>query len=78
MEDRGITQVSMNMTDFTKTPLYRAFELVKIEARRYGVSVIGSEVIGLVPMDALIGTAEYYLGIEEFSYDQVLEKRIME
>ena len=51
---------------------------MKIEARRYGVSVIGSEVIGLVPMDALIGTAEYYLGIEEFSYDQVLEKRIME
>lgn len=78
MEDRGITQVSMNMTDFTKTPLYRAFELVKIEARRYGVSVIGSEIIGLVPMDALIGTAEYYLGIEAFSYDQVLEKRIME
>lgn len=78
MEDRGITQVSMNMTDFTKTPLYRAFELIKIEAKRYGVSVIGSEVIGLVPMDALIGAAEYYLGIEDFSYDQVLEKRIME
>lgn len=78
LEDRGIVQVSMNLTDFTKTPLYRAFELVKIEAMRYGVTVVGSEVIGLVPMDALIGTAEFYLGIEEFSYDQVLEKRIME
>lgn len=78
LEDRGIVQISMNMTDFTKTPLYRAFELVKIEAKRYGVSVVGSEIIGLVPMDALIGTAEYYLGIEAFSYDQVLEKRIME
>ncbi len=78
LEDRHIVQVSMNMTDFTKTPLYRVFELIKIEAQRYGVSVIGSEVIGLVPMDALIGTAEYYLGIEAFSYDQVLEKRIME
>lgn len=78
LEDRGIVQISMNMTDFTKTPLYRAFELVKIEAQRYGVSIVGSEVIGLVPMDALIGTAEYYLGIENFSYDQVLEKRIME
>lgn len=78
LEERGIVQISMNMTDFTKTPLYRAFELVKIEAQRYGVSIVGSEVIGLVPMDALIGTAEYYLGIEAFSYDQVLEKRIME
>lgn len=78
LEERGIVQVSMNMTDFSKTPLYRAFELVKIEAKRYGVSVVGSEIIGLVPMDALIGTAEYYLGVEAFSYDQVLEKRIME
>ncbi len=78
LEERGIVQVSMNMTDFTKTPLYRAFELVKIEAKRYGVSVVGSEIIGLVPMDALIGTAEYYLGVEAFSYEQVLEKRIME
>lgn len=78
LEERGIVQVSMNMTDFTKTPLYRAFELVKIEAKRFGVSVVGSEIIGLVPMDALIGTAEYYLGVEAFSYNQVLEKRIME
>ncbi|GAU77364.1 glutamate formimidoyltransferase [Fusibacter sp. 3D3] len=78
LEDRGIVQVSMNMTDFTKTPLYRAFELIKIEAMRYGVSIVGSEIIGLVPMDALIGTAEFYLGVEDFSYEQVLEKRIME
>ncbi|MDH8679130.1 glutamate formimidoyltransferase [Fusibacter bizertensis] len=78
LEERGIVQISMNMTDFTKTPLYRAFELIRIEAQRYGVSIVGSEIIGLVPMDALIATSEYYLGIEEFSYEQVLEKRIME
>ncbi|MGX8797561.1 glutamate formimidoyltransferase [Fusibacter sp. JL298sf-3] len=78
LEDRGIVQISMNMTDFTKTPLYRVFELIRIEAKRYGVSIVGSEVIGLVPMDAMLATAEYYLGIEAFSYDQVLEKRIME
>jgi glutamate formiminotransferase len=78
LADRGQVQVSMNMTDFSKTPLYRVFELVKIEARRYGVNVVGSEVIGLVPMEALISTAEYYLGIEVFSMDQILEKRIME
>ncbi|MGV8153780.1 MAG: glutamate formimidoyltransferase [Alkaliphilus sp.] len=78
LEDRGIVQVSMNMTNFEKTPLYRVFELIKIEAKRYGVNVVGSEVIGLVPMDALVATAEYYLGIEGFSTEQVLEKRVME
>ncbi len=78
MEDRNITQVSMNMTDYTKTPLYRSFELIRIEAKRYGVNVIGSEVIGLLPMEAMIQTAEYYLGVEEFSMNQVLEKRIMD
>lgn len=78
LKDRGIVQVSMNMTDYTKTALYRAFELIKVEARRYGVPVIGSEIIGLVPMEALIDTAVYYLGVEDFSMDQILENRIME
>ncbi len=78
LEDRRIVQVSINMTDYTRTALYRAFELVRIEARRYGVPVVGSEIIGLVPMEALIDTAAYYLGLENFSIDQVLESRIME
>ncbi len=78
LEDRNIAQVSMNMTDYSKTPLYRALELIRIEARRYGVNIVGSEVIGLVPMEALIRTAEYYLGVEDFSMNQVLETRIME
>jgi glutamate formiminotransferase / 5-formyltetrahydrofolate cyclo-ligase len=78
LKDRGIVQVSMNMTDFTKTSLYRAFELVRIEARRYGVTVVGSEIIGLVPMAALVDCAVYYLGVEDFSPDQVLESRLME
>lgn len=78
LEDRNIAQVSMNMTDYSKTPLYRAYELIKIEARRYGVNIVGSEVIGLVPMEAMIRTAEYYLGVEDFSMNQVLETRIME
>ena len=68
LKDRGIT----------RTALYRAFELVRIEARRYGVSIVGSEIIGLVPMEALIDTASYYLGLENFSMQQVLEARIME
>ncbi|WP_129697615.1 glutamate formimidoyltransferase [Parabacteroides goldsteinii] len=78
LKERGIVQVSINMTDYTRTALYRAFELVKIEARRYGVPVIGSEIIGLVPMEALIDTASFYLGLENFSMNQVLEARIME
>lgn len=78
LKERGITQVSINMTDYTRTALYRAFELVRIEARRYGVSIVGSEIIGLVPMEALIDTASYYLGLENFSMRQVLEARIME
>jgi glutamate formiminotransferase len=78
LKDRGQVQVSMNMTDYTKTALYRVFELIKIEARRYGVNVIGSEIVGLVPMEALMDTAAYYLGLEDFSIKQVLESRIWE
>ncbi|EXZ03639.1 glutamate formimidoyltransferase [Bacteroides fragilis] len=78
LKERNITQVSINMTDYTRTALYRAFELVRIEARRYGVTILGSEIVGLVPMEALIDTASYYLGLENFSMRQVLESRIME
>ncbi len=78
LKERGITQVSINMTDYSKTALYRAMEMVRFEARRYGVNIVGSEIIGLVPMEALIDTASYYLGLENFSMQQVLEARIME
>jgi len=76
LEDRNVAQVSMNLTDYTKTPIYRVFETVKMEARRYGVNVLGSEVIGLVPQQALVDCAEYYLQIEDFSGQQVLESRL--
>jgi len=76
LEERKIVQVSMNLTDYTKSAVYRVFETVKMEAQRYGVNVVGSEVIGLVPMQALIDCAEYYLRIENFSMDQVLETRL--
>ena len=58
LEERNIAQVSINMTDYTKTSLYRVFETVKMEAKRYGVNVLGSEIIVLVPMAALIDCAE--------------------
>ena len=76
LEDRGIVQVSINMTDFTRTALYRVFETVKFEAKRWGVTIAGSEIVGLVPMAAIVDTAEYYLGLENFSIDQVLESKL--
>jgi glutamate formiminotransferase len=78
LKDRGIVQVSINMTDYTKTALYRVFELIRIEAKRWGVPVVGSEIVGLVPMGALVDTAAYYLRLENFKMDQVLEARIYE
>ena len=78
LEERNIVQVSMNLVNYEKTAVYRTFEMVKMEAKRYGVPVVGSEIIGLVPMKALIDSAEYYLQIENFSIEQVLEKRIVE
>jgi glutamate formiminotransferase len=78
LKERGIVQVSINMTDYTKTALYRVFELIRIEARRWGVPVVGSEIVGLVPMGALIDAAAYYLQLENFKPEQVLESRIYE
>ena len=78
LEARNIAQVSINMTDYSQTPLYRVLELVKIEAARCGVSVLGTEVIGLLPMKALIDCAEYYLQIENFNSEtQVLENYLL-
>jgi len=78
LEERNIAQVSINMTNYKDTPLYRVLELVKIEAARYGVSVIGTEIIGLLPMKALIDCAEHYLMIENFDAEkQVLENHLL-
>ncbi len=78
LEDRNIAQVSINMTDFNVTPLYRVKELVKAEAARWGVPVIGTELIGLCPMQALFDVAEYYLQIEDFDASvQVIENHLL-
>jgi len=76
--ERGITQVTMNITDYTKVSIYRVFETVKMEARRYGVNVLGSEIIGLVPMEALMDTAAYYLGLYGFNPSKVIENNLSE
>lgn len=76
LEERNIVQVSMNLTNYKKTAIYRAFEMIKMEAKRYGVNVVGSEIVGLLPMDALISSAGYYLQLEGFKDNQILEKRL--
>jgi len=76
LEERNVAQVSINMTDYKKTPLFRVFETVRTEAARYGVSVIGSEIVGLVPSQALIDAADHFLRLEEFDPAQILERKI--
>jgi len=76
LEERGIVQVSMNLTNYEKTPIFRVFDLVKREAERYGVSVLESEIVGLVPAAALRQSVEYYLRLEGFSGAQVLENKL--
>jgi len=76
LDDRGLVQVSMNLTNFEKTPIFRVFELVKREAARYGVAVVESEIVGLVPAAALTAAAQWYLQLEGFRGDQVLEQRL--
>lgn len=78
LEERNQTQVSMNLVNYEKTAVYQAFEMVKMEAKRYGVNIVGSEVIGTVPMKSLLDAAEYYLQIENFDIDQILEKRLLD
>jgi glutamate formiminotransferase len=75
---QGMVQVSMNLIDYTRTPIHRAYELVRAEAERHGVPVVGSEIVGLLPLDALIGAADFYLRLTDFSRGQVLEARLLE
>jgi glutamate formiminotransferase len=76
LDDRGIVQVSMNLTNYEKTPIFRVFDLVKREAARYGVTVLDSEIVGLVPAAALTQAAEYFLQLDGFTQGQVLENKL--
>jgi glutamate formiminotransferase len=76
LADRGIVQVSINLTNFEKTPMFLVFEAVKREAARYGVSVLESEIVGLVPAAALVGAAAHFLQLASFIPDQILENKL--
>lgn len=73
---RGMAQVSMNLTDFEQTPIHRVFEFVKREAVRYGVVPVSSEIVGLIPKQALEQAAEWFLQVENFDSSLILENRL--
>ena len=74
LEEEGLTQVSMNLTHYQKTPIPMVMEAVKREAARYGVNVVGSELVGPVPLEAMGQVLRYYLQAHDFSMDQIIEK----
>lgn len=78
LEERGITQVSMNLVDYEKNALYRVLETIRMEARRWGVEVLETEVYGMIPANAILESAAYYLQIAGFEPEQVLELRLLE
>nr|MBN2277591.1 glutamate formimidoyltransferase [candidate division Zixibacteria bacterium] len=74
--ERNQVQVSMNLVRYNKTPIFRVFETIKAEAARYGVNVVSSEIVGLIPQQALFDVADYYLRLENFTVEQVLEEKL--
>lgn len=76
LEDKNLAQVSMNLVDYTKTPVFRVFEAIKREAMRYGVTIVNSEVIGLVPLQCMVDVATWYLQVDDFETNQVLETQL--
>lgn len=76
--ESGKAQVSMNLVDFTQTPVQRAFEVVKEEAAHFGVAILESEVVGLLPLDAIADVARHYLRLRDFTREQILETHLME
>lgn len=78
LKDKGMVQVSMNLTNYKKSPMFRVFEVIKREAERYGVPVVSSEIIGLIPLLALVESAAFYLQLEDFDVSKIIENNILE
>lgn len=72
----GKAQVSMNLTDYRRTPIHVVVEMIRREAARYGVMVERSELVGMIPQEALLDAATWYLQLDGFTPDQVLENRL--
>lgn len=78
LEERNQVAVSMNMFDTYSTPIYRVFKLIEFEARRYGVTIAGTQIVGTLPQEALVACAAYLLKLEDFNYDQIIENHLIE
>jgi glutamate formiminotransferase / 5-formyltetrahydrofolate cyclo-ligase len=78
LEDQGMVQVSMNLVDYARTPIPRVLETIRAEARRYGVSVAGTELVGPVPLGALEEVLQYYLQAHEFKLEQIIENALID
>ena len=78
LKERNLVQVSMNIIDYKKNSLYRVLELIRIEAKRFGVSVVETEIYGMVPADALLDSSSYYMQMANFDVNQVVELRLLE
>ena len=78
LKERGIVQVSMNMTNYRKSPLFRVFEVIKREAQRYGVPVVGTEIVGMMPLGALVDIADFYMQFEAFDPKKIVEYKLLE
>ena len=78
LKERGIVQVSMNMTNYKKSPLFRVFEVIKREAQRYGVPVVGTEIVGMMPLGALVDIADFYMQFEAFDPKKIVEYKLLE
>ncbi len=77
VSDRNIVQVSMDMVNYKKTPMYEAFEQIRMEAKRYGVQIVNSEIIGLIPTDAIVDTVRYYFRVDDFGEEQLIENKLL-
>lgn len=78
IKEKDQIQISMNLTNFHKTPIYRALEMVKLEAERYGLIVTESEIVGLIPLESVLNSLSYYLRMENIGRDRILEYRLLD
>lgn len=78
LSDKGMVQVSLNLTNYTKTPIHRVMETIRFEASRYGVSIASAELVGPVPLEALEEVVRFYLQIDNFSVNQIIESNLLE
>jgi glutamate formiminotransferase len=78
LEDKGMVQVSMNLVNYARTPIPRVFEVVRAEARRYGVSIAGTELVGPLPLGAMEDVLKYYLQAHDFKMEQIIETALMD